>query len=202
MAPPGTTSARRLAAVLLTAVLLTAVLAGCAGGIGPGPAAPPKPIPNVVGKRLLTAEEALDAAGFRATRQDASGQDRPVLDPHNWVVRGQRPGAGTRAAPRAEVTLLVTKPTDRGSAGAVRVGVVPDVRCRNLQSAQDALQAAGFYDLASEDATGQGRAQFLDRNWVVVAQSAPPGSRPAIAARIVLRVVKYGEPTGSSGCRS
>jgi hypothetical protein len=46
------------------------------------------------------------------------------------------------------------------------------VVCKDLQTAQDTMQAAGFYNLGSADGTGQGRAQVADRNWVVIAQSA------------------------------
>ena len=81
-------------------------------------------------------------------------------------------------------------------------GTLPNVVCKDLQAAQDTLQAAGFYNLGSEDGTGQGRAQLIDRNWVVVAQSARAGSAPSPTTRIVLTAVKYGEPTGNSGCPS
>ena len=52
------------------------------------------------------------------------------------------------------------------------------------------------------DGGGQGRMQILDRDWVVIAQSVPAGSKPRLSQRIVLTSVKYGEPTGSSGCKS
>lgn len=89
----------------------------------------------------------------------------------------------------------VSKPTDAAPTGAPADGVIPDVVCRDLQAAQDALQAAGFYVLASADGTGQGRRQLIDRNWVVVEQSATPGSRPVPSTRVLLTVVKIGEPT-------
>jgi hypothetical protein len=34
----------------------------------------------------------------------------------------------------------------------------------DLQFAQDTMQAAGFYNLDSRDATGAGRMQLIDRN--------------------------------------
>lgn len=71
---------------------------------------------------------------------------------------------------------------------------MPAVVCMNLQAAQDLIQTAGVFYSRSEDATGQGRKQVVDRNWVVVAQT------PAAGALIdegdaVLSVVKVGEPT-------
>ena len=102
------------------------------------------------------------------------------------------------------VTLEVTKPSDdaddESGSGAARI--VPDVVCINLQDAQDRLQAAGFFDLRSEDALGRGRWQVIDRNWVVTDQSPEPGGRRPSGTTIVLTTVKYGEPTGDSGCPS
>ncbi|MGK8502245.1 PASTA domain-containing protein [Nocardia asiatica] len=64
----------------------------------------------------------------------------------------------------------------------------------NLQDAQDAIQAAGVFFSRSEDATGKGRMQLLDRNWIVVAQSPAPGSWIG-EGEAVLSVVKIGEPS-------
>jgi len=159
-------------------------------------------VPAVVGERLVDADRTLRAAGFAAVKPvDATGQDRVVLNPANWVVRGQDPAPGVRAGTGTVVTLRVAKLTDASTASAAP-GVVANVVCRDLQTAQDTLQAAGFYNLASEDGTGRGRAQIIDRNWIVIRQSARPGSRPDRDTRIVLTAVKYGEPTGASGCTS
>jgi hypothetical protein len=117
-------------------------------------------------------------------------------------VRSQAPAAGERVVTTTVITLKVLKPSDAAGDATVTHGVVPEVVCMDLQTAQDTMQAAGFYNLRSEDATGQGRAQLIDRNWVVVAQSARAGSRPPVDTRIVLRSVKYGEPTGDSHCPS
>jgi hypothetical protein len=54
-----------------------------------------------------------------------------------------------------------------------------------------------FYS-RSEDATGQGRHQVLDRNWIVVGQSPLAGALIG-EGDAVLSVVKYGEP-GSERC--
>jgi beta-lactam-binding protein with PASTA domain len=160
-------------------------------------------VPAVVGNRLVDAERTLVAAGFDdIKRVDATGQDRTVVKPENWVVRSQDPAPGTRAGTHTKITLGVAKPTDASAGPSATSGVIPDVVCRDLQKAQDTLQAAGFYNLDSEDGTGQGRAQIIDSNWVVIRQSAPPGSRPDPGTRIILTTVKFGEPTGAAGCRS
>lgn len=71
--------------------------------------------------------------------------------------------------------------------------VMPDVLCMDLQAAQDTIQAAGVFFSRSDDATGQGRAQMVDRNWVVVGQTPAAGSAVA-EAEAVLSVVKDNEP--------
>jgi beta-lactam-binding protein with PASTA domain len=160
-------------------------------------------VPGVVGMRLSSAREQLSAAGFdNVEPADATGQHRVVLNPENWVVQSQDPAANSRVDRKTRITLNVRKPTDGSGSGTTTSGVVPDVLCKDLQSAQDTLQAAGFYRLGSTDGTGQGRVQIVDRNWVVTGQSAAAGSRPGTGTRIVLTVVKFGEPTGRSGCRS
>ncbi|MGW4329224.1 calcium-binding protein [Nocardia sp. NPDC004573] len=64
----------------------------------------------------------------------------------------------------------------------------------NLQDAQDAIQAAGVFFSRSKDATGKGRMQVMDRNWIVVAQSPGPGVLIG-EGEAVLSVVKIGEPS-------
>lgn len=66
-------------------------------------------------------------------------------------------------------------PSDQPSAGETAEGVVLEVACLNLQKAQDAMRSAGFFYVTVSDATGQGRQQLVDRNWVVVSQSEPAG---------------------------
>ena len=54
---------------------------------------------------------------------------------------------------------------------------MPDLICRGLQAAQDEIQDRGVFGSKSRDATGQGRRQLWDRNWVVVAQDPEPGEK-------------------------
>jgi beta-lactam-binding protein with PASTA domain len=63
----------------------------------------------------------------------------------------------------------------------------------NLQSAQNAIQAAGVFFSRSDDATGAGRMQVLDSNWIVVGQQPPAGELVG-EGEAVLSVVKIGEP--------
>jgi beta-lactam-binding protein with PASTA domain len=71
--------------------------------------------------------------------------------------------------------------------------VVPNVVGVNHQLAQDTMQAAGFYYLTEEDASGQGRLLLNDRNWVVVSQSPAGGTTAALDTKILLRSKKIGE---------
>jgi hypothetical protein len=72
--------------------------------------------------------------------------------------------------------------------------LMPDVVCLDLQAAQDEIQDHGVFLSRSEDATGQGRRQLWDRNWVVVAQS-PAAGEPIGEGEAVLSVVKDDEPS-------
>ncbi|MGZ6880635.1 MAG: hypothetical protein ACXVGB_12165 [Mycobacteriaceae bacterium] len=75
----------------------------------------------------------------------------------------------TASVPVTTVAAQVPPPV-----GQVRVPM-PNVVCKNLQVAQDTIQAAGVFYSRSTDATGAGRMQVLDRNWVVVGQTPAPG---------------------------
>jgi PASTA domain-containing protein len=72
--------------------------------------------------------------------------------------------------------------------------LMPDVVCMNLQDAQDEIQDHGVFFSGSVDATGQGRNQVIDSNWIVVDQSPAPGT-PIGEGDAELSVVKSGEPT-------
>ncbi|MGH3877361.1 MAG: PASTA domain-containing protein [Actinophytocola sp.] len=116
------------------------------------------------------------------------------------------PPVAESASTSAETPPANPAPEDSGDgadpAGPGTTAALPDVVCMDLQAAQDAMQAAGYYNLGSDDATGQGRQQLVDRNWVVVGQSPAAGARPEQLAPIQLSAVKFGEPTGASGCES
>lgn len=100
------------------------------------------------------------------------------------------PAPAPVSAPPAAPAPLVPPPS--AGPGATQASM-PNVTCMNLQTAQDTIQETGVHYSRSEDATGRGRLQVSDRNWVVVAQ------RPAVGTPIgegdaVLSVVKHGEP--------
>jgi hypothetical protein len=55
-------------------------------------------------------------------------------------------------------------------------GDLPDLVGMNHQAAQDAAQAAGFFNLREKDASGAERMLLWDRNWKVCKQEPAPGS--------------------------
>ncbi len=75
--------------------------------------------------------------------------------------------------------------------------LMPDVMCMNLQEAQDEIQDHGVFYSRSEDATGEGRMQIVDSNWIVVRQSPQPGTKFG-EGDALLSVVKIGESTNGA----
>lgn len=106
----------------------------------------------------------------------------------------------TAPAVQETVTVVETSPAAppetetqsdaRAVAGSIEV---PDVVGIDHQLAQDTMQAAGLYNLAEEDATGQGRMLLFDRNWTVVSQDPPAGAMVNEDQTITLRSKKDNE---------
>jgi beta-lactam-binding protein with PASTA domain len=86
--------------------------------------------------------------------------------------------------------------SDQGTGGGSSGGkiAVPNEVGKQHQAAQDDLQAHGLFNLAEEDATGQGRMLIIDRNWQVVSQSPAAGTKVADDATITLKSKKYTDP--------
>jgi hypothetical protein len=78
----------------------------------------------------------------------------------------------------------------RGDSSSGDTAGVPDVVGMDLQSAQDTLQANGFYNLGSHDVTGEASFQILDRNWEVVDQTPSAGTMTDMSVRVELGVVR------------
>ena len=96
----------------------------------------------------------------------------------------------TTATTAASTTTTPSTATSRNTSVAVKI-VVPNVVGKDLQFAQDTMQAAGLYHLSSHDSTGQGRSQVLDRNWIVTDQTPPAGSNVADDQLIDLGARKF-----------
>ena len=97
----------------------------------------------------------------------------------------------TSTTATALTTATTTAPTTTtGNTSAAKI-VVPNVVGKDLQFAQDTMQAAGLYHLTSHDSTGQGRSQVLDRNWIVTDQTPPAESQVADDQLIDLGARKF-----------
>ncbi|UPW06468.1 PASTA domain-containing protein [Rhodococcus pyridinivorans] len=114
----------------------------------------------------------------------SDGLDSPTKDDASTTPRAAAPTTTTpyttSAATTARTVAPETTPATRVSttqvAAVASTAVMPNVVCMDLQAAQDTIQAAGVFYSTSVDATGQGRAQVWDRNWVVVDQTPSAGA--------------------------
>jgi beta-lactam-binding protein with PASTA domain len=183
----------------ITAIAALALLAlvGC-GGNDKAAA-----VPDVVGERLDVAQALVKDAGLEA--EAIGGGTFGIINESNWSVCRTEPAAGTTgagkvrlivdrvcatshsgagqsdgtAAPVAESSTTTapssstTSSPPHAQATLVRV---PNVVGKDLQTAQDTMQAAGLWNLTSHDSTGQNRMQILDRNWLVTGQSPSAGT--------------------------
>jgi hypothetical protein len=73
---------------------------------------------------------------------------------------------------------------------------MPNLVGAGLQDAQNRIQSLTGFAISfttSHDATGHGRQQILDRNWIVCSQSIPPGATIDNSARIDFGAVKIEE---------
>lgn len=105
------------------------------------------------------------------------------------VVSTDPPVATTTAPPTTTQPPTTAPPTT-----AAPAALMPDVVCMNLQDAQDHIQSeTGVFLSLSEDASGAGRSQMIDSNWIVVAQRPSPGT-PIGEGDAVLSAVKLDEP--------
>ncbi|ANS64927.1 hypothetical protein SLINC_2703 [Streptomyces lincolnensis] len=110
----------------------------------------------------LTACESTDDAG--STKPDTS-----VQESNDQPKDADTTDASTDPADSA---------TDTKADTDSETAALPDLVGQDLQAAQDEAQAAGFYVLDDQDASGQNRLQVLDRNWTVCSQEPEAGTHP------------------------
>ncbi|WP_329521069.1 PASTA domain-containing protein [Spirillospora sp. NBC_01491] len=152
-------------ALIAIGVGIAALFTGCVVGVGIGSQPDPGRSP------------------VAATASSSRSAESVVAEPTTAT-----PSARSTASPTASASPSTPAPT-RPPAKIK----VPDVVGANHQAAQNTMQAAGFFGLAEEDATGQGRALLWDRNWVVVRQSPKAGSKVSPDTTITLYSKKIGE---------
>ncbi|WP_256983813.1 hypothetical protein [Rhodococcus sp. 15-649-2-2] len=93
----------------------------------------------------------------------------------------------------AERTVVPDTTASEPPAAEPVLVAMPPVVCMNLQTAQNAIQAAGVFYSRSVDASGASRMQVNDSNWIVVAQDPPAGTLIG-EGDALLSAVKVGEP--------
>lgn len=114
--------------------------------------------------------------------------------------------SGTAAPTTASATTTTTTaspPTTAESTTTTISFIMPSLVGMDLQAAQDEIQRVSgdpFYITKSRDATGQGRHQILDRNWMVCSQNVAPGTRVEGDTDITFDVVRLTEtcPTAAT----
>jgi len=95
-------------------------------------------------------------------------------------------GGGGESASPATVTVRETvtsevvpaAPAPAAPVAPAQSWTMPDLRGKNLQDAQDAIQLLTndqVFFSGSTDLTGQGRNQIMDRNWQVCTSTPAPG---------------------------
>jgi hypothetical protein len=109
----------------------------------------------------------------RARCEATAGVGKCVERDGKWLAIGSVDGTtSTTTATTTSATTASTASPATSTAGKI---AVPSVVGKDLQTAQDTMQAAGLYNLTSHDSTGQGRFQILDRNWRVTSQAPAAG---------------------------
>lgn len=141
--------------------------------------------PNIVTRIvLLFGVAALVLAGCAG---DEKSQDGGV----NSTTTSTATALTTATTTPSTTATTTASTTTSGNTSSPAKITVPDVVGKDLQFAQDTMQAAGLYNLTSHDSTGQGRSQILDRNWVVTDQTPVAGSKVAEDQLIDLGARKF-----------
>lgn len=139
---------------------------------------------------------------------DSPSEDGAVTTPQSSARATASTSPVVPTSTEAATTARTVAPTTTVAAGAVSdpavggvtstaasTAAMPNVVCMDLQAAQNVIQAAGVFYSRSVDATGEGRAQVRDRNWIVVAQTPSAGALVG-EGDAVLSVVRESEPSG------
>ena len=147
---------------------------------------------------VVTAMAALSACGSGSndSMADSNGGDSDTRAPAVMDSTSQpdTSSPSTTAGKKNQTTRTTTNLNPAGGNNPEDF-LMPNVLCMNLQAAQDEIQDHGVLFSRSTDATGQGRQQLIDSNWIVVKQSPAPGTKIA-EGDALLSAVKIGESTG------
>ena len=107
-------------------------------------------------------------------------------------------GSGNTAPSTVTVHDNSSAPSTASQAPAAESWTMPNEIGKNLQTAQDDLQALTgnpMFVSTSTDLTGQGRMQVMDRNWQVCSSTPPPGEIFTSQTNVVFGVVRIDTET-------
>ena len=148
------------------------------------PANNPKPVTRIA---LLCSVGALALAGCG---DEAKSQDSDLKGTTTSTATTTTTSTVTTTSTAPTTTTTGSTATSGTTAAAAKI-TVPNVVGKDLQLAQDTMQAAGLYNLTSHDSTGRARLQVLDRNWLVTDQTPAAGSHVSEDQRIDLGARKF-----------
>ena len=159
---------------------------------------------NRTSKALLAAAVALLLAACGGDEQEATSASASGADAIDGGETTATTAAPAEVVPPSTTVPPTTQPpttsppTPTTTAAPVTISM-PNITCgTNLQVAQDLVQSAGIFFSTSEDATGAGRMQVLDSNWVVIGQEPAAGTLVG-EAEATFYVVKTAEFSGCAG---
>jgi hypothetical protein len=172
------------ARLVAAAALSSLALAGCGASDGSAPT-------TTVVERVTVQQ----TAAAPTTENAAADTEASTASEEAAAERAaaRRAAAKERAAERRAEERAAERRAERRAAAADCETVPNVVGLENLQVSQDTLQEAGFYLMKQNDATGAGRMQLWDRNWVVVRQSPKGGTCKPLTTIIRTWSKKIGE---------
>jgi hypothetical protein len=118
----------------------------------------------------------------------SKNNSKAAAQPTNPPSISLPPAQAVPPAPTTKPTSPAPKP--------VTTFTMPNEVGANLQAAQDDIQRVSgnpLFITHSQDATGAGRHQILDRNWKVCSQNVPTGTSVDQSANIIFGAVKLTE---------
>lgn len=184
------------------------------GGVGPfaGSPAPRKPPfyknPAFIAvMAVVIVASAMTAFGNGGGQQTASPRgvptttvtvtEAPTPEPTTAVPTqpstGETQAASEAAQPEPQKAEQPKPETQEAEQPEPETFKMPKLVGKNLQDAQDQLQAQGSYLMDQQDASGLGRFQMLDSNWKVCWQKPAAGKVVPIDSVVVLASVKLTE---------
>lgn len=141
--------------------------------------------------RIRRHQRAVPIALLAALGTAGCAASTPTPPPVTVTVEAPAPETSTKAqAPAKETTAAQPEPAAVEEEATFEMPALVGV---NLQLAQDTLQALGSYVMDQQDASGLGRFQVNDSNWVVCAQDPVPGSVVTASSLVTLASVKLDE---------